>query len=82
MSGDDAIIVRNNRSPAPMLIMRPTPDGAVDVQLGEGWTMTEACREFLETIRRLNVERLDASSTTKTKEAKEASGDEAQTSKK
>jgi hypothetical protein len=80
MSSDDAIVVKNNRSLTPMLIMRPTPDGGVDVQVGEGWTMTEACREFLDTIKRLNAEARGSGGTTETtdtKDEKEANEDEA-----
>lgn len=59
-NAEDAIIVRNPRSPSPMLIMKPTPDGAIDIVVGEGWTMTEACREFLETCKRLQNEAREA----------------------
>lgn len=55
MSNDDAIVVRNSRSTTPMLIMRPLPDGRIYI-VGDGWTMTEACEEFIKMCKKLQLE--------------------------
>jgi hypothetical protein len=36
--------------------MRPLPDGRIDIIVGDGWTMTEACEEFIKMCKKLQLE--------------------------